>query len=333
MRFWWVNQNQTFKQEFEGGYLWSPKRKANGHRNAFYDYMRDVAPGDVVFSFKATRIAAIGVALSTGFEAPKPEEFGDSGQNWSKIGWKVHVRYTQLINSIRPAEHMNLIAPTLPERYSPLLANGNGLQSVYLAAVPDSMAQILLGIIGHEARIVVDQLQIADSTSYDAGQVPEEVTQWEEHLISEVRKTPTISDTERTAIIKARRGQGRFRQNVAKIEKRCRVTRVDRREHLVASHTKPWRDCDTNEERLDGHNGLLLTPTIDHLFDRGFISFENDGKLLISPVVHRESVRRMGIVDGYTNVGGFSPEQARYLEFHRDQVFLDSGLGRNSPHG
>ena len=47
------------------------------------------------------------------------------------------------------------------------------------------------------------------------------------------------------------------------------VTKL-RVEHLVASHTKPWRDS-TNEERLDGENGLLLTPTIDHLFDKGFI--------------------------------------------------------------
>lgn len=330
MRFWWVNQNQTFKQEFDGGYLWSPKRKANGHRNAFYDYMRDVAPGDIVFSFKGTRIVAISIALGTAFEAPKPEEFGSSGQNWSNIGWKVRVRYTKVANPIRPADHMNLLAPTLPTKYSPLHANGKGLQSVYLAAVPEAMAHVLVGLVGHQARIIVNQLQAADLASFDPGQVPEEVARWEEHLVSEIQTMPSISDTERTAIITARRGQGQFRQNVAKIEKRCRVTRVDRLEHLVASHSKPWRDCQSNEERLDGYNGLLLTPTIDHLFDRGFISFESSGKLLVSPVVHRESVRRMGIGDGSTNVGSFSAEQGTYLEFHREQVFLDSGLSRSS---
>ena len=326
MRFWWVNQNQTFKQEFEGGYLWSPKRKANGHRNAFYDYMRDVAPGDVVFSFKATQIAAISVALSAAYEAPKPEEFGNSGQNWSKIGWKIRVRYTRISNPIRPADHMNLLTPNLPAKYSPLLPNGNGLQSVYLAAIPDKMAQALIGLIGHQARAVVDQLQVADLPIFDTGQTPDEVTRWETHLVSEIKNTPEISETERTAVITARRGQGQFRQNVAQIEKRCRVTKVDRLVHLVASHSKPWRNCESNEERLDGYNGLLLTPTIDHLFDRGFISFENDGTLLISPVFHKESARRMGIGSSSKNVGSFSAEQARYLEFHREQVFLDSGL-------
>ena len=48
MRYWWVNQNQTYKQELGGGYLWSPKRNANGARNPFYESMREVAPGDAL---------------------------------------------------------------------------------------------------------------------------------------------------------------------------------------------------------------------------------------------------------------------------------------------
>jgi hypothetical protein len=72
MRYWWVNQNQTYRHEVEGGYLWSPKRNANGARNPFYDSMREVGPGDLVFSFVDTRIRAIGVALSYCWESPKP---------------------------------------------------------------------------------------------------------------------------------------------------------------------------------------------------------------------------------------------------------------------
>ena len=55
MRYWWVNQNQTFRQEIAGGYLWSPKRNANGARNPFYESMREVSPGDLIFSFVDTR--------------------------------------------------------------------------------------------------------------------------------------------------------------------------------------------------------------------------------------------------------------------------------------
>jgi hypothetical protein len=51
MRYWWVNQNQTYRHEVQGGYLWSPKRNANGAPNPFYESMREVAPGDLIFSF------------------------------------------------------------------------------------------------------------------------------------------------------------------------------------------------------------------------------------------------------------------------------------------
>lgn len=66
MRYWWVNQNQTYRHEISGGYLWSPKRNANKARNPFYESMREVAPGDIIFSFRDTRIAALGIARSFG---------------------------------------------------------------------------------------------------------------------------------------------------------------------------------------------------------------------------------------------------------------------------
>jgi hypothetical protein len=92
--------------------------------------------------------------------------------------------------------------------------------------------------------------------------------------------------------------------------------------HLVAVHCKPCRDS-TNEERLNGENGLLFTPSIDHLFDRGFIGFEASGRLVISPVAHLPSLQRMGVeTRGVVNVGGFTGGQRRYLDFHRNSVLL-----------
>ena len=79
MKYWWVNQNQTWRDEIDGGYMWSPKRRADNARNHFYDTMRVVAPGDLVFSFVDTKIWAIGVAQSIAYESPKPAEFGKVG--------------------------------------------------------------------------------------------------------------------------------------------------------------------------------------------------------------------------------------------------------------
>lgn len=79
MRYWWVNQNQTYRAEVRGSFMWSPKRNANGARNQFYDNMREVSPGDIVFSFCDTRIKAIGVVTGGAQTGPKPD-FGAAGR-------------------------------------------------------------------------------------------------------------------------------------------------------------------------------------------------------------------------------------------------------------
>ena len=321
MRYWWVNQNQTYEQETRGGYLWSPKRNANDHRNPFYEFMREVAPGDVVFSFCKTRISTIGVAESFCYECPKPPEFGDAGPNWSKIGWKIDVRFTFVPNAIRPADHMHALRPLLATKYAPLQSNGSGLQGIYLTALDDAFAAAILTLLGPEARAIASAVRdLPPDPSRSAGQGQ---TEWEEHLVNEIRTKP-IEDTEKSALILARRGQGLFKQRVRRVETHCRITGVDRVEHLRASHCKPWRDSN-DEERLNGENGLLLTPSIDHLFDRGFISFEANGGLLVSPVAAPRSLERMGVpVDRRVNVGAFSTGQRAFLEFHRERVFLEA---------
>lgn len=323
MRCWWVNQNQTFRQETGGGYLWSPKRSRGNRFNQFYENMREVAPGDLVFSFSDTYIRAIGVVQGHCYECPKPTEFGGTGRNWEAIGWRVDVRFTHLSKLIRPMEHMAVLGPVLPSRYSPLQSNGHGNQVVYLAELPANMAQTLGDLIGQEFQLLANvALDVATDeksrSTYDA----QEMRVWEDHLAEKIESDTVLPETERRALVMARRGQGLFRERVCQIEKFCRITKVDRPSHLVASHAKPWRDS-AHDERLDGENGLLLTPTIDHLFDRGFISFDDNGDLLISPVAHTASLQRMGVDStNVVNVGLFTAGQRHYLDFHRSNVFL-----------
>ena len=277
--------------------------------------MREVAPADLIFSFMDTRILAVGIAQSYCWESPKPLEFGNAGQNWENIGWKVKVNFTELANKVRPKDHVEILRPLLPERYSPLQPNGNGLQSVYLTEVPAPLAEVLIGLIGQEVAPIAHDVKPVSADDLDF---------WERKLEQELVNDSTVRETERLAIIRARNGQGLFKERVSKIESRCRLTGVENPVHLVASHCKPWRDS-TNEERLNGENGLLLTPSIDHLFDRGFIGFEDSGKLIISPVAHRPSLQRMGIdTMKVVNVGGFTGGQKQFLEFHRNAVLLQS---------
>ena len=70
------------------------------------------------------------------------------GVNWSEEGWFVPVDYCALEHRVRPKDHIGIIRPFLPAKYSPLQTNGDGLQSVYLAELPEPLAQALIGLIG-----------------------------------------------------------------------------------------------------------------------------------------------------------------------------------------
>ena len=309
MRYWWVNQNQTYRAEVRGSFMWSPKQNANGARNQFYENMREVSPGDVVFSFCDTRIKAIGVVTGRAQTGPKPD-FGSAGANWSQEGWYVPVDYWTLNNQIRPKDHIAILRPFLPSRYSPLQPTGDGLQSVYLAEIPESLADAIIALIGHaywEAYASIATFQ----------NVPE---QTDEEVATGDRTI--IGATFREQLVRARRGQGVFRSNVLLREEYCRVTGVREPRHLKAGHIKPWRDA-TDAERLDGANGLLLSPHIDHLFDEGYITFSSSQTLVVVPEVRDKLLDAWGI-DAGVRVGEFSSEQSAYLEYHRVNVFKHS---------
>lgn len=125
-----------------------------------------------------------------------------------------------------------------------------------------------------------------------------------------------IGPVERHQIVKSRRGQGVFRDNVESREPKCRITGVSNPRYLRASHIKPWRKS-SDVEKIDGNNGLMLAPHIDFLFDRGFISFEDDGTLIVSTQIEDGTLESWGI-PAEVNIGAFSNEQAVYLKFHRE---------------
>ncbi len=136
--------------------------------------------------------------------------------------------------------------------------------------------------------------------------------------IVKIESDKKISETEKERLIATRLGQGKFKQDVRKIEKGgCRVTGVDDIDFLMASHIKPWCKC-THEERLDKYNGLLLSPHIDKLFDRGYISFEDNGDMLVSEKANQV----IGIWNIHIkNVGTFHSKQKEYLKWHREKVY------------
>lgn len=325
MRYWWVSQNHTFKHEVPGGYLWSPKVNRDGSISHYYECMREVSLGDLVFSFCNRKIMAIGFALGSAYTCPKPSEFGEAGDQWNNIGWRVDVAFQVLRHPIEPREHMKLLAPLLPERYSPIRTDGTGNQ-MYLTQISKEFGQVLTGLMNDEARPFLANRALIVARPEGTEENPHNnydlLRRWESVQIEKIQNDTNLPETEKEQIVKSRRGQGVFRNRVSEIEEYCRVTRVDRPEHLIASHIKPWKVSD-NKERLDGENGLLLTPSIDHLFDHGYISFRDNGDLLVSATAHRVTLIKMGVPkNNECNVGHFSQAQSHYLEYHRDSIFL-----------
>ena len=309
-QYWWVSQNQTYKQEVPGNFMWSPKTNSRGGRVPSYDFMEDMRVGDVVFSFADTFIKAIGVVTSPAQSSVKPD-FGSAGSNWSNDGWLVDVAFQELgMAQFKPKDHMGLLSPTLPNVLSPIRPDGAGNQ-IYLAKISKEMADILIALSKGVGDAIVDDL----SKNLEFELPKEELA-----VVDEIIMRTDIGATQKTQIINSRRGQGVFKANVRLVETFCRVTKVANPKHLIASHIKPWSKSD-DIEKLSGFNGLLLAPHIDHLFDKGFISFEGNGNLILSSQLD-ESLLDKWHIHKKINVGNFRKEQQQFLEYHRDVMLV-----------
>lgn len=142
--------------------------------------------------------------------------------------------------------------------------------------------------------------------------------QQEEEEEKRIRKRQT-SVYKVTQLVEARYGQGIFRANVEKTENKCRLTDVNDKRVLIASHIKPWRKS-TDDEKLDGNNGLLLSPHVDKLFDKGWITFTDDGKILCADDRIKEIMKVWGLeINKF--IGSFNEQQKKYLAYHRENIY------------
>lgn len=313
MNYWWVNQNQSHTYEINGGYMWSPKTNKNGARNTFYDNMERVKSGDIVFSFIGGRIPYLGIITSHGYSEPKPD-LGSAGDLWNDDGWMVNVDYRSLKNPIRPKDHINVLRPLLPNKYSPLQQNGNGNQVVYLAAVNSGLAEKLLELIGEDAKpIITAAMDHTGESKTDREAI--------EDRIQKAIKRSSLTTTEKETLVKSRIGQGRFREDVLSEHVRCPFTGVHNHKFLRAGHLKPWAKCD-NRERVDPLNGLPLSPVADLLIDQGFVSFDDTGAAIFSPELDLNELSTMGINPSKTYRVKIRNENHReYISYHRQHVY------------
>lgn len=130
-----------------------------------------------------------------------------------------------------------------------------------------------------------------------------------------------INSTSVKREVESRLGQGKYRQELIKIWGKCAVTEFERVDLLISSHIKPWLKS-TDIERLDPFNGLLLSPSLDKLFDRGYISFTDEGNIIISSLMDEEDITKIGL-NKTMKLYKVEPNCIPYLKYHRTEVFVN----------
>jgi hypothetical protein len=144
----------------------------------------------------------------------------------------------------------------------------------------------------------------------------------------------SISDTTKTAVIQARRGQGLYRQRLMEYwDEACAVTNCSIPQVLKASHAKPWAACGKglNEsekekctnDRLSEYNGFLLSANLDALFDKGLITFDNDGHIKISKTISDENRKALGIDENMKLRKQLDSKHFEFLHYHQEHIWVD----------
>lgn len=198
MKYFLVFQ-KTFKEESSKGYLWAPQKMKNGKGTCFHwENMTKVKKGDIIFSIYKRKIVSINKAKENCKEEKRPEQLLEL---WDNDGWLVETEYNILPKSINIEEHIEEILRLCPQKYSPYNKNGRGSQG-YLFELKENLAFYLINLIRN-----------ANGSEF-IKKVLENKEEDKKYIIEIEREIPKNAlETEKARIIKARVGQGKFREN------------------------------------------------------------------------------------------------------------------------
>ncbi|WP_242292745.1 HNH endonuclease [Bacillus cereus group sp. BfR-BA-01441] len=296
-----VMQGHTYQEEKKLGIIWSPKKDKGGNVPHSWKRMMEVKKGDQVFHYVKGNIVAVSIAVEG---CNKPSSMKSHDQ-WNDEGYLVPLQYYELDTLINIRENFEVISQLLPIKYSPFQSDANGNQG-YLYPCNEELALKLMELIGDANiyKINDEQLELA----------VDPVRRIENNTL-----IPVIAETESEVKAKIRIGQQKFREELMGIWKRkCALCGINLPELLRASHSKPWKDS-TSMERLDPYNGVLLCCNHDALYDKGFITFDGQGRLHISSLIVETDYLKFGLIPK-TKIG-IQPENKLYFKWHKRNIF------------
>lgn len=286
VKYFWASQNKTYKDERLGGYLWAPKVNAKKQTPFHWRNVSKVERDDLIFSYFRQEIVAVSIARSEPYDAPIPREW-EYLHDWQNDGWKVDVEYDDIHDRPHVRDFKVKFEKYLPEKYSPMASTG-GAQG-YLFELPEIAAEFLFELLNWEV------------------------------LAARIEDKHLAIGSDKVSTAKVRIGQAHFRNKLKKFwQNKCAVTNARTIELLRASHIVSWASS-SPEDRMDEHNGLLLSPTYDAAFDAHLITFSDMGELIRSPKITIQELVDLGI-DPKAKLRRLDPQHLRFLSEHRDRT-------------
>jgi hypothetical protein len=294
MAYWWVSQEELFAEQRKHHCLWVPKQTDSGASFFHWRNIRNVVPGDVIFSYASRSFTAVSIAKTEPFSSDKP--VGTRTKDWGTDGLQVDVAYRDAHPAAPLKDVHALLSRLLPENNSPLKSDGSDREG-YLFGLPSSAGRLLLDYFASQIGLVGAE------------------------VIAAIVLAAAPNPLQRQALAASRLGQGVFRKAVSKVwQGRCVITGASAPHLVQATHIKPWQDSNS-EERLDPHNGLLLSALYSRAFTTGLISFDPEGSLMLSDSIDGWQWDQLGI-RRTSWIAGVKPEHEPYLDYHRKEVFV-----------
>lgn len=293
MSFYWVNLGSTHNEVKDNQFLWAPHDEQR--RLKHWDVVGQVKEGDIIFCAYGSYVHHVAIAEADAYKAKRPVT--RKNQEKGGYGYQVNIVFEQNAHPVLKSQ----LAPDFLSRFnessSTKVFTNKGVAQFYMSHLSTEAGLFLLEAVGLAGGSI--------DTLVEEGP----------------QQAPAV--TEREALVLARIGQGLFRQQLlARWNDSCALTGLKNKALLVASHIVPWADA-TNAERLTVDNGLPLVVHMDCLFDRGHISFADDGELLLNDSLG-EDERKVFNFARYKKINGLTEGNRYFLSQHRKRFGFEA---------
>lgn len=297
MSFFWVNLGASYKEVKANKFLWAPAytigKSGKKKTNAGWDPVQEVKAGDVIFCHLSGNIIYVAVALKDAYSAKRPST--RAFNQWKEDGFQIDVDLTLLTPTVSISGFKPTLIAIHNQNCSPaLFTKANKTSQQYMIRLPLGAGALILSYLGDIEVNVCEE----SSARKSGGKL--------------------AKGGNREIITQARVGQGQFRDDVLSMWKNtCPITNLSKPELLIASHIVPW-SLSNETEKIDPNNGFPFSPSVDKLFDKGYISFDDNGNMLIkTSAIDNHDLKLLGLLPN-AKIPGINMQQKAYLAKHRE---------------